>query len=102
MHTKPITDIEAGQRYSDYHLSDPDGEVFTFVSTEPTRDPGFLWLTYKDADGEQHRVNVPVRMAVWPVGPAPSVVKTATAQLQRELSHPAFAAAVAKIMDEDA
>lgn len=69
MSTKLITEIEAGQRYTDYHPSDMDGEVFTFVRTEPSTTPGFLWLYYSADDGD-HRANVPDRMAVWPVRPA--------------------------------
>jgi hypothetical protein len=96
-----ITEIEPGQRYAEFHPSDMDREVFTFIRTEPTSDSDYVWLFYTDEDGAEHKTNAPARMAVFPVGPAPSVVRAAAAQLNAEMNHPAFKAALTKIMNEE-
>ena len=68
--TKLVTELVAGQRYSEYDPTDMDREVFTFRSVETNRQDGFTWLNYTDQDGVPHREVVPSRFGVYPVGPA--------------------------------
>lgn len=98
MNTKPITDLEHGQRYSE---TLDRAEINTFDHFDASQDPDRIWITYRDQDGDLRRDNAPRTLHVFPAGPAPSVVKAAAAQLQAELSHPAMQAAIARVLDQD-
>jgi hypothetical protein len=94
---KPITEIESGQRYSEtYDLDD----VYVLISVTDAKTAGRITVNYYDQDGVASQTDAPATMAVYPTGPAPSVIKAAVAQLNRELNHPAMKAAISQGLDE--
>lgn len=96
--TKPFTELEPGQRYSETYDCD---EVYTLIAVTDAQDADRIRVDYLDADKVISRTNAPRTAHVFPFGPAPSAIKAAMDQLQKELEHPAMQAAIMRGLDED-